>query len=107
MVYIKELQTTTTNILKSMQHVVSGIKAIPLVEGDLHISLSRTLFLKEFQLDRFLELLKTQLSKSKQFGFSFSKLSKYENDEKTRSFLALDVGEGHQVLACRYGQEGR
>ncbi|CAG8769812.1 13559_t:CDS:2, partial [Gigaspora rosea] len=61
------------------------------ISGDskLHISLSRPLFLKYFQIERFWDNLRK--------GFEDKKRN-FTNDEKTRSFLALEVGKGINEL---------
>lgn len=57
---------------------------------DLHISLSRTLYLKSHQISNFMNLLEQKL-KSQKFQVSFSDLQTYHNDEKTCNFVALNV----------------
>ncbi|CAG8520577.1 27048_t:CDS:2 [Dentiscutata erythropus] len=64
----------------------------------LHISLSRPLFLKYFQIERFWDNLRKGFEDKKRFSLSFSEISHFINDEKTRSFLALEVGRGVNEL---------
>ncbi|RIB09282.1 hypothetical protein C2G38_280009 [Gigaspora rosea] len=70
------------------------------ISGDskLHISLSRPLFLKYFQIERFWDNLRKGFEDKKRFSLSFSEISNFTNDEKTRSFLALEVGKGINEL---------
>jgi len=72
------------------------------MDGNIHISLCRTAYLKEYQIDRFVQSV---TSKVNSFDFmndlsqiSFSKVSIYQNDEKTRSFAAVDVHAGATAL---------
>ena len=65
--------------------------------NDLHISLSRTLYLKTHQISNFITLLEQKLVVQK-FLVSFSDLQIYTNDEKTCNFLALDVHCGKSNL---------
>ncbi|KAJ3287852.1 poly(U)-specific 3'-to-5' RNA exonuclease [Borealophlyctis nickersoniae] len=63
-----------------------------------HISLSRTVFLKVFQIDRFTELLGKKMEGKSRFNVCFTKITRYMNEERTRSFLSLDVGAGKEHL---------
>ena len=66
---------------------------------DLHISLSRTVYLKVFQIDRFVAALFKSLHSSEPFWFSFQNApSSFVNDERTRSFLGLEVARGHRQV---------
>lgn len=92
----------------------------------LHISLSRCIFLKAFQLDRFTELLREALEGRKRyllrldansvglyfafsyatfsvllssFSLSFARIEHFTNDEGTRSFISLEVGAGHSEVS--------
>ncbi|KAI9340918.1 U6 snRNA phosphodiesterase Usb1 [Obelidium mucronatum] len=67
-------------------------------DGGFHISLSKTIFLKAFQIPRFIELLKARVSNRECFGISFSEFNSYINDEYTKTFLSLDVGSGSGEL---------
>ena len=73
-----------------------GTCAIHNVPGDdcmLHVSLSRDLYLKEFQFRPFLDKLEQRLLPFKRFNIGFvpEALGLYQNEENTRHFLALDV----------------
>ncbi|KAI8587284.1 hypothetical protein BDZ88DRAFT_425916 [Geranomyces variabilis] len=60
--------------------------------GSLHISLSRTVYIKEFQIPQFVETLSRSYSKQQRaFPLRFHSISAYVNDDATRSFLGLDV----------------
>ncbi|KAJ9084358.1 poly(U)-specific 3'-to-5' RNA exonuclease, variant 2 [Entomophthora muscae] len=57
----------------------------------LSLSLSRTVYLKWAHIERFKIMLAESIQSSKSFDLSFSGLVTFENEEKTRSFLSLDV----------------
>ncbi|KAJ3400613.1 poly(U)-specific 3'-to-5' RNA exonuclease [Chytriomyces hyalinus] len=64
----------------------------------LHISLSRTIFLKEFQIARFIQLLKTGILAHSSFDISLTKFNAYSNDDQSKHFLSIDVGAGSMQL---------
>ena len=64
---------------------------------DLHISLSKTLYLKAHQITNFINALERQVQ-TQNFQISFSDLTTYENDERTCNFLALNVLSGKSDL---------
>ncbi|ORE05693.1 hypothetical protein BCV72DRAFT_306211 [Rhizopus microsporus var. microsporus] len=67
-----------------------------------HISLSRCVFLKEHQLEPFSRAIETSLRNMSRFKISFAQLSQLTNDEATRSFLTLEIGQGYnQLSACQ------
>jgi hypothetical protein len=68
------------------------------IESDPHISLSRPLFLKQHQLDSFASLLKKNLANEKAFTISFAQISQLTNDDKTRSFITLEIGQGYSEV---------
>ncbi|KAH0832236.1 hypothetical protein J3R83DRAFT_13210 [Lanmaoa asiatica] len=84
---------------------------------ELHISLSRPLFLRAHQREEFKRAIRqvassiapwvhiqssraysTMTSAANSFDASFTTFSKLVNDERTRTFLALEVGAGHGEL---------
>ncbi|KAI1315873.1 nuclear protein localization protein 4 [Mortierella claussenii] len=81
---------------------------------ELHISLTRPLYLQELHHGRFTSDVKDAFKGKKRFNVSFSGVQSFSNDEKTRSFLSLRVGAGHaeieslvaemDVIAQRYSQ---
>ncbi|KAJ3234544.1 poly(U)-specific 3'-to-5' RNA exonuclease [Chytriomyces hyalinus] len=64
----------------------------------LHISLSRTIFLKEFHIARFIQLLKTGISAHSSFDIALTKFNAYSNDDQAKHFLSIDVGAGSSQL---------
>ncbi|KAH7885136.1 U6 snRNA phosphodiesterase Usb1 [Phlebopus sp. FC_14] len=66
---------------------------------ELHISLSRPLFLRAHQIEDFKRAIKQVASSQDPFNASFATFSELTNDERTRMFLALEVGAGHAELS--------
>ncbi|CAG8592435.1 8747_t:CDS:2 [Diversispora eburnea] len=67
---------------------------LPFKNSKLHISLSRPIFLKYFQIDKFWDKLRKGFEDQKKFTLSFSGIEYLVNDAKTKSFLTLEVGKG-------------
>ncbi|KAG9315533.1 hypothetical protein JVU11DRAFT_3153 [Chiua virens] len=67
---------------------------------ELHVSLSRPLYLRAHQRDEFKGAIKQVASSIAPFDASFTSFLELTNDERTRTFLAMDVGAGRQEL-CR------
>ncbi|KAG0258505.1 nuclear protein localization protein 4 [Mortierella polycephala] len=94
---------TTVSMLQSIESL-KDLKSMP-VEAttaadatELHISLTRPLYLQELHLGRFTSDVRDAFKKKKRFNISFSGIQSFSNDEKTRSFLSLRVGSGHAEL---------
>ncbi|KAJ3182864.1 poly(U)-specific 3'-to-5' RNA exonuclease [Gaertneriomyces sp. JEL0708] len=93
-----DLINIVSDIIERAIHNVPTLKKVKLLENGLHISLSKTVYLKSFQIDRFSELLKKRCSILHRFEIGFNGITSYVNDEGTRSFLGLDIGYGHQQV---------
>ncbi|KAF4617267.1 hypothetical protein D9613_006008 [Agrocybe pediades] len=65
---------------------------------ELHISLSRPIFLRAHQRDDLKRAVKNIAKQHKPFVVSFAVLSELINDERTRTFLTMEVGAGHHEL---------
>ncbi|KAJ1562343.1 poly(U)-specific 3'-to-5' RNA exonuclease [Cladochytrium tenue] len=95
----EEFNAFISELLEAAKEAVPGsVNATPPIDGRLHISLSRTVTIKAFHADRLTSALRTELASCKRFWTSFNGISQYVNDERTRSFLALDVGVGMSNL---------
>jgi hypothetical protein len=70
------------------------LEAIP----EQHISLSRTVYLKEHQLDPFVKSVRKLVLDIESFTLSFAQIAQLTNDEKTRSFVTLEVGNGYNEV---------
>ncbi|KAI6147258.1 hypothetical protein BKA82DRAFT_643213 [Pisolithus tinctorius] len=62
---------------------------------ELHISLSRPIFLRAHQREDFKRAVKKIAESVSPFSASFSTFSELTNDERTRTFLTMEVGAGH------------
>ncbi|KAI8920980.1 hypothetical protein DFJ77DRAFT_496174 [Powellomyces hirtus] len=93
-----ELQDLLDRMMTVIRETVPTAQAVDPLEGGLHVSLSRTIYLKVFQIDRFVQLLGKRMEGRRRFPMRFQKIGHYMNDEQTRSFLGLDVGSGGQQL---------
>ncbi|KAH9480557.1 U6 snRNA phosphodiesterase [Psilocybe cubensis] len=65
---------------------------------ELHISLSRPIFLRAHQREDLKRAVKKVANRHRAFTVSFAILSELINDEKTRTFLTMEVGAGHHEL---------
>lgn len=63
-----------------------------------HISLSRPVYLRKYQLTPFTRSIKAALRDIQRFDVSFAQISHLTNDEKTRSFLTLEIGHGYNQV---------
>ncbi|XP_071957963.1 U6 snRNA phosphodiesterase 1-like [Antedon mediterranea] len=64
----------------------------------LHLSVSKTVTLKYHWIRPFTELLSQRLAELPQFICAFGKPRVYVNDEATRSFVSLTIGQGVKEL---------
>ncbi|KAL1752440.1 hypothetical protein FB107DRAFT_219936 [Schizophyllum commune] len=67
---------------------------------ELHISLSRPIFLRAHQREDLKRAVKRVARETQGFSTSFTSFSVLTNDENTRAFLTVDVGAGHPELAA-------
>ncbi|KAJ7242870.1 U6 snRNA phosphodiesterase Usb1 [Mycena haematopus] len=67
-------------------------------QPELHISLSRPVYLRAHQKELMKHAVKLIAEKSLPFTASFARISEFVNDEGTRIFLALEIGAGHHEL---------
>lgn len=88
----------TAKELEPALHDFFGLGDEPGKHLDLHISLSRPIFLRAHQRDDLKRVVRSLAEKSSSFKVTFTTFSVLTNDEKTRTFLALDVGSGHHEL---------
>lgn len=65
---------------------------------ELHISLSRPIFLRAHQREELKRSVKNIAKTQKPFIMSFATLAELINDERTRTFLTMEVGAGHHEL---------
>ncbi|CAH1964288.1 unnamed protein product [Acanthoscelides obtectus] len=72
---------------------------IPLKQtDDFHISLSKTVILKYHWIPTFVESIKSRIELSRKFLVIFDGLKIYCNEERTRTFIGLQIGSGYDSL---------
>jgi len=69
--------------------------------AELHISLTRPLYLQQVQLGRFAAELKETFETRKKLSISFSGLQYFSNDDCSRSFVSFRVGAGHAEVRTK------
>ncbi|TFY72581.1 hypothetical protein EVG20_g449 [Dentipellis fragilis] len=86
--------------LHSLCSTIAG-KTEGLFEGpnedleNLHVSLTRPFFLRAHQREEVKRAIRAVAKSHKQFIASFASFSELMNDERTRTFLCMEVGGGH------------
>ncbi|CAO3563583.1 unnamed protein product [Mortierella alpina] len=99
----RSLAPSTVSMLRSIE----SLRKAPSVAIDaetaadateLHISLTRPLYLQELHIGRFTSDVRDAFRKRKRFNVSFSGVQSFSNEDNTRSFLSLRVGSGHAEL---------
>jgi hypothetical protein len=77
----------------------AGTSWQPLLASELHVSLSRTVVLQLTQVDAFVATVRKELGAVSRFVAHFSELAFFANDDRTRSFAALEFAAGSDGLA--------
>ncbi|KAI0746474.1 hypothetical protein C8Q80DRAFT_1271367 [Daedaleopsis nitida] len=62
---------------------------------ELHVSLTRPTYLRAHQREEYKRAVQAAARSKQKFSASFATLSELTNDERTRTFLTLEVGGGH------------
>lgn len=65
---------------------------------DLHISLTKTVILKHHWIESFIQSIKDRTSYIKKFMILFGSLRIYCNEERTRTFIGLQIRTGYDSL---------
>ncbi|EJF57002.1 hypothetical protein DICSQDRAFT_129768 [Dichomitus squalens LYAD-421 SS1] len=65
---------------------------------ELHISLTRPTYLRAHQREEFKRAVRSAIKAKAKFSASFVTFSELTNDERTRTFLTLEIGAGHDHL---------
>ncbi|KAF8471004.1 U6 snRNA phosphodiesterase Usb1, partial [Russula ochroleuca] len=74
----------------------SGSGDVVEVCDELHVSLTRPFFLRAYQREEMKRAVRDVAKAHSPFVASFAAFSDLTNDERTRTFLSLEVGGGHQ-----------
>jgi len=90
-------------ILTRAKEIAPTLHAIGISEGrdnagemnELHVSLSRPIFLRAHQRDDLKRAVKRIARSCDPFDASFATFSELENDEGTRTFVTIEIGAGH------------
>ncbi|EJD50567.1 hypothetical protein AURDEDRAFT_160468 [Auricularia subglabra TFB-10046 SS5] len=64
--------------------------------AELHISLSRPIYISANQRDALKRVVRDIAAKHRPFRASFAEFAVLENDERARAFLVAEIGAGHQ-----------
>lgn len=99
-----ELYKLVQQIILDAKETVPTLREIwPDQRPELHISLSRPIFLRAHQREELKRSVKNIALSQKPFILSFATLSELINDENTRTFLTMEVGAGHHELCSLVG----
>jgi len=90
------LQCLLSKILLDVQKKIPEMQ--PFVHSELHVSLSRTLYLREHQRDDLIKAAKAAADQITSFDASCIGFNMMHNDERTRTFLTMEIGAGHVEL---------
>ncbi|EMD39704.1 hypothetical protein CERSUDRAFT_45798 [Gelatoporia subvermispora B] len=71
---------------------------LPPGESELHISLTRPVYLRAHQRDELKTAVRAIARAHSAFTASFAAFAELTNDERTRTFLAVEAGAGHAEL---------
>ncbi|KIJ54880.1 hypothetical protein M422DRAFT_775091 [Sphaerobolus stellatus SS14] len=93
---LKEAQDVVPSIYPIVPEMLSSAKDTDSLE--LHISLTRPVYLRHHQRDAFRDAVRKVAVSNSTFTASFATFATFDNDEKTRAFVALEVGAGHSEL---------
>ncbi|KAJ7574023.1 hypothetical protein C8J56DRAFT_803622 [Mycena floridula] len=97
------LDSAKTDLGKLVKDLVASAKdLVPQImdfgTNEVHISISRPIFLRAHQRDELKRAVEELAVKSSPFTVSFASLAALTNDECTRSFLVMEIGAGHHEL---------
>lgn len=87
------MQELTSIIISDVPKVLNVQKV-----EDLHISLTKTVILKHHWIDSFTESVKNRTKHIKKFMILFGNLKIYCNEERTRTFIGLQIRTGYDSL---------
>ncbi|KAF9778657.1 U6 snRNA phosphodiesterase Usb1 [Thelephora terrestris] len=101
----KQLGEVLSNAFRTAKAKVPTLNPIGLDDGrwELHISLSRPTFLWTHQREEFKNAVRRVATSHQGWALSLTKFIKLENDDRSRVFLAVQVGAGHEQLAALTG----
>ncbi|KAH8554292.1 hypothetical protein BGW37DRAFT_518026 [Umbelopsis sp. PMI_123] len=93
------IEVKCSNEIKAVAfHVDASPVTVDCPNDKFHISLSKCLYLKEFQFDTFKSQIRNGIKSIKPFAFSFAAIAPLTNEVNTRSFCSLEVGYGYNEM---------
>jgi len=95
----KRLRTALRSIIKFVLEAVPEMHSLMddtrKDAAELHVSLSRPVYLRSHQRESFRAAVNACVKKQGPFQLSFANLASFINDEKNRIFLSIEVGAGY------------
>jgi hypothetical protein len=89
--------------LKSIIELIESAAKVANYKGfqqlDLHLSLSKHLPLKIFQIELFLKQVGAIVKEFSPFSLTLEGLTKYTNESGTKHFISIDVNHGSQTVS--------
>ncbi|KAI0785181.1 hypothetical protein C8Q75DRAFT_776368 [Abortiporus biennis] len=89
----------TEKVFEKAKELVPTLHPIPPPSStnndEFHVSLTRPIYLRAHQREMLKQAVRNIARTHKSFTASFATFSELQNDEKTRTFLTLEVGAGH------------
>jgi len=82
-------QTLFRELALKLQESVQDVDFVPV--DHFHLSVSRTVTIRHHWIDTFMDELKKKAGSLPKFSCSYGPLKIYHNDDRTRSFLSLEV----------------
>ncbi|KAF8635907.1 hypothetical protein AX15_000085 [Amanita polypyramis BW_CC] len=96
---LRDVIIDAKNVVPSLQEICEfGNEDSPSKGVELHVSLSRPIYLRAHQREDFKREVMEMSKRQKQFSISLTTFSELINDERTRTFLAVEIGAGHHEL---------
>ncbi|KAH7103397.1 hypothetical protein BKA62DRAFT_60253 [Auriculariales sp. MPI-PUGE-AT-0066] len=94
-----ESRTVHSSLVHNLNTEEEILEAEPECAAELHISLSRPFYISANQRDNLKSEVQQLAGKLSSFFASFADLASLVNDDKSRGFLVMEVGAGHEQLA--------
>ncbi|KAJ3548482.1 hypothetical protein NM688_g5293 [Phlebia brevispora] len=94
--FLRDVLSTARAAVPSLHPIGVDAAADPVNPNpELRISLTRPIYLRAHQREEFKSAVRAVARRSQQFTASFAQFAELVNDERTRTFLTLEVGAGH------------
>ncbi|KAK7691049.1 hypothetical protein QCA50_006152 [Cerrena zonata] len=100
LMFLQNVLRKAKSILPSIHSIPKNIDSVESTDpvAELHISLSRPVYLRSHQRDELKNAVRRIAKSHAPFQASFATFSELQNDEKTRTFLTIEIGAGHNEL---------